>query len=101
MPETTSLDALETTPHAEVFEQRQPRTVRLELDEGQRIPEHTHPEKDVVFYVVSGHLELTLDDETHELLSGDLIRFSGEREVSPYAVEASTALVVFAPRIDE
>lgn len=101
MVELSSLDSLEATPHAEVFEQRQPRTVRLELDEEQRIPGHTHPGKDIVLYVVSGHLELTLDDETYDLRSGDLIRFSGEREISPYAAEASTALVVFAPSIEE
>lgn len=101
MPETSSLEVLEETPHAEVFDERQPRTVRLELDADQRIPRHTHRGKDVVLHLLSGHLELTLDDETYELRPDDLVRFSGEREVSPYAVEASTAVVVFAPAVDE
>lgn len=101
MPETASLDELEATPHAEVFDQRQPRTVRLQLAADQRVPAHTHPGKNIVIHLLSGHLELTLDEETYELIPGELIRFSGDREVSPYAVEPSTALVVFAPAADE
>jgi len=42
---------------------------------------------------------MTLDDETYALDAGDLIRFSGDREVSPHAVESSTAVVVFAPEV--
>jgi len=42
-------------------------------------------------------VELTLDGGTYGRDAGDLIRFSGERELSPYAVEPSTAVVVFAP----
>lgn len=98
MAEITNLGDPEGTPHAEVFEQRRPRTVRLRLEAGQRVPAHTHPGMDVVLHLVSGRLELALDDERHELGPDDLVRFSGDREVSPRAVEASTAVVVFAPR---
>jgi quercetin dioxygenase-like cupin family protein len=97
MPERTTLADLDDRPHAEVFETRRPRTVRLELDDGERVPRHTHEGTDVVLHVLTGHLELTLDDETYALDAGELIRFSGDREVSPYAVEQSTAVVVFAP----
>jgi len=98
MIEQTNLADLEETPHAEVFEERQPRTVRLRLEADQRIPSHTHPDTNVVLHLVSGRLELSLDDEDYELGPGDLIRFSGDREVSPHAVEPSTAVVVFAPQ---
>jgi mannose-6-phosphate isomerase-like protein (cupin superfamily) len=100
MPETATLDGLEQTPHAEVFDQRRPRTGRLELDAEQRIPSHPHPGKDIVLRLLSGRLELSLDDEAHDLHPNELIRFSGEREVSPYAVEQSTALLVFALSTD-
>lgn len=97
VPEITTLDDLEDAPHAEVFDEHRPRTVRLELDADQRVPRHTHPGMDVVLHVLSGELELTLDDEVHDLESGQLVRFSGDREVSPYAPEPCTAVVVFAP----
>jgi hypothetical protein len=42
-------------------------------------------------------VELSLDGEVYDLDAGDPIRFSGDREVSPHAVEPSTAVVVFAP----
>jgi len=100
MIEQATLADLEETPHAEVFEQRQPRTVRLQLEADQRVPPHTHPGTNVVLHLVLGRLELSLDDEDYELGPGDLIRFSGGREVSPYAVEPSTAVVVFAPQPD-
>lgn len=97
MPERTTLSDLDDTPHAEVFETRRPRTVRLELDADERVPRHTHEGTNVVLHLLSGRLELTLDDETYDLTAGEVIRFSGDREVSPYAVEPSTAVVVFAP----
>jgi quercetin dioxygenase-like cupin family protein len=99
MPERTTLADLDDHPHAEVFEQRRPRTVRLELDADERVPRHTHGGTNVVLHLLTGRLELTLDDETYSLDAGELIRFSGDREVSPYAVEASTAVVVFAPAV--
>lgn len=97
MPERTTLADLNGRPHAEVFETRRPRTVRLQLDADERVPRHTHEGTNVVLHLLAGRLELTLDDETHALEAGELIRFSGDREVSPYAVEPSTAIVVFAP----
>jgi quercetin dioxygenase-like cupin family protein len=97
VPERTTLSDLDDTPHAEVFETRRPRTVRLELDADERVPRHTHEGTNVVLHLLSGRLELTLDDETYDLTAGEVIRFSGDREVSPYAVEPSTAVVVFAP----
>lgn len=97
MAEITSLDDLTGTPHAEVFSDH-PRTVRLSLDAGESVPEHRHPDTDVLIHVLSGVVDLGLDDETHRLESGDLIRFDGDRTVAPHAVEDATAVVVFAPR---
>lgn len=97
MPEITTLDELTKSPHAEVFEKRRPRTVRLTLDAGEGVPAHSHPGTDIVLHLLSGRLELSLDDETHEVESGQLVRFSGERQVSPHALEPSTAVIVLAP----
>lgn len=97
MPELTSLDELTETPHAEMFADRRPRTVRLQLDADERVPPHTHPGTNVVLHLLSGHLELTLDDEIYDVRPGQLVRFGGDREISPHAREASTAVVVFAP----
>jgi quercetin dioxygenase-like cupin family protein len=96
--EVTALEELTDTPHAEVFENRDPRTVRLQLAEGESVPPHTHPGTDVVLHLLSGRLELSFDGETHEVVAGELVQFSGDREVSPRAVEPATAVLVFAPR---
>lgn len=97
-PEVTTIDELEEAPHAEVFETRRPRVVRLQLDPGESVPPHTHPESDVVIHVVEGEMELSLDGESYDLEAGQTIRFSGLREVSPEAKTEAIALVVFAPR---
>ena len=97
MPEITTLSDLEKTPHAEVFDHGSPRTIRLQLEAGQQMPPHQHPDTMVVLHVLAGEIELWLDDDIYSLVAGDLIRFSGERSISPYAVEDSTAVVVFAP----
>ncbi|MGB9965852.1 cupin domain-containing protein [Halobacterium hubeiense] len=96
--ELADVDALTETPHAEVFETRNPRTVRLALDEGEAVPAHQHPDSMVVLYVRSGALELTLGDDTHHLESGDAVRFDGAQDVSPRAASDAEALAVFAPK---
>lgn len=100
MAEVRSLANLETEPHAEVFERPRPRTVRLQLEADQRIPPHQHPETDIVLYLVAGRIELTLDTDEFELEAGDIIQFSGDQSVSPYALDTSMALLVFAPQPD-
>jgi len=95
--EVTNLDDLDTTPHAEVFEGGEPRTVRLHLAAGEGVPAHRHPDATVVLYVVSGELELALDGDVYDIGEGDAVRFDGELAVSPTAVEGSVALVVLAP----
>ncbi|SDN10389.1 Cupin domain-containing protein [Halogranum gelatinilyticum] len=100
MAELVALDDLTETPHAEVFD-GDPRTVRLKLAAGEGVATHRHPGTTVLFHVVSGALTLTLDDETYDLDAGDIVRFDGEREVSPEAVDDSVAVVVFVPNSDD
>jgi len=101
MPELTALSTLSEAPHAEVFDRREPRTVRLQLAAGESVPPHTHPGTDIVLHLLSGELEVTLDGETHHVEPGELVQFSGDREVSPHAVADSTAVIVFAPSVDD
>lgn len=96
MVERVALADLEGTPHAEVFAD-QPRTVRLALAADERIPAHSHPDRHVLIHVVAGRLSVTIEEETYELGAGELLRFEGDREVAPTALEDSTALVVLVP----
>ncbi|WP_336037456.1 cupin domain-containing protein [Halobacterium yunchengense] len=96
--EVTAVDALDETPHAEVFDVRDPRTVRLSLAAGDSVPRHQHPDSMVVLYVLDGELELTLGDDQYDLAAGDAVRFDGAQDVSPHAVADARALVVFAPK---
>jgi len=98
--ETAALDDLTERPHEVVFEGTEPRVVRLALDEGEEVPAHRHPEREVVVYLVSGRLDVRVDGESNVLESGDLVRFDGRDEVSPRAEADSTALLVLAPRSD-
>lgn len=97
MVERTSIDELTEAPHAEVFEEPSPRTVRLHLEAGETVPRHSHPGTDVVCYVVDGTLEIEVDGEPITAAAGDVVRFSGDREVSPEALEDARAILVFAP----
>jgi quercetin dioxygenase-like cupin family protein len=97
MVEITTLDELTGRPHAEVFDEHAPRAIRLDLAAGESLPEHTHPGSNVVLHVLEGELTLRLDGEPHDLSAGDVARFSGDREISPRAVERATAVLVFAP----
>ncbi|ELZ22663.1 cupin 2 barrel domain-containing protein [Halosimplex carlsbadense 2-9-1] len=75
-----------------------PKTVRLALDAGDRVPPHRHPDTEIVCYVVDGEVEMTLGDETVDLAAGDAARFSGDQDISPKAREDSVALLVLAER---
>lgn len=97
MAELTRLDELTETPHAEVFADRNPRTVRLQLDEGDAVPAHSHPRTTIVCHVMTGELALALDGDVIEASAGDVVRFSGNRQISPRARSPTTALLVFVP----
>ncbi|TMT86793.1 cupin domain-containing protein [Haloterrigena sp. H1] len=100
MPEITSVDSLESTPHAEVFDTDAPRTVRLQLEADERMPKHRHPESNVVLYVLEGTLALTLGDDSYDLEAGDVVRFDGDQDISPHARTECASLLVFAPKTD-
>lgn len=95
-PERVVLSELDTEPHARPFGSDEPHTVRLSLDAGQSVAEHSHPGRTIVCYVVDGVLDLSLDGETHRVSAGDLVRFDGDQDISPTAVEDTTALLVLA-----
>lgn len=100
MPDHASLDELTATPHARPLEAGEPAVIRLALDEGEAVDPHTHPERNIVLYVRSGRIELTLGEDSHTLDAGDVIRFDGRTEVSPRAVRDSEALIVLAERTE-
>lgn len=97
MPTITTLDDLTTTPHAEVFGDQDPRTVRLRLDPDESVPPHRHPDTTVILHVVDGAIALTVGEATYDLTAGDVARIDGDRPISPRAKRESTALVVLAP----
>ncbi|MGQ4556109.1 cupin domain-containing protein [Halobellus sp. GM3] len=94
------LPSLDGAPHANVFPESEPKTVRLTLEADERVDPHTHPGRDIVLYLISGALDLELDGEPHALAAGDVVRFDGEREISPVARKASTVLLVLAQRAE-
>jgi quercetin dioxygenase-like cupin family protein len=87
---------IEATPHAQLFPESEPKTVRLSLEAGERVEPHRHPGREIVFYLIDGVVELQVGGDTHEMREGDVARFRGDRDISPAAREASTALIVLA-----
>lgn len=90
--EHVRLDDLEGRPGARALDGT-PVVIRLALDAGESVPPHDHPGTTVVLHVVEGVLDVRLDGASHEVAAGELVRFPGEREVSPLAVEDAVALV--------
>ena len=95
--ERVALADLDADGRSVLFE-GEPKTVRLTLAEGDRIPPHRHPDRDIVCHVTSGRIELTLGDETVILAAGEGARFDGDQDISPAALEDSAALLVLAER---
>ena len=97
--EKVTLDELEGEPHAHLFDE-EPQTIRLTLAEGERVPPHQHPDRRIVLHLLEGALSVRLGDDEHEVRAGEVVRFDGNQDVSPEALEDSVALLVLALRAD-
>lgn len=100
MAPVKSIEDCEGVPHANVFPTEEPKTIRLSLDEGESVGAHSHPERQVILYLISGEIDLQLDGESHIVQSGDVVQFDGTREVAPAAKTDSNALIVLAKKND-
>ncbi|TYL36465.1 cupin [Natronococcus pandeyae] len=98
--ERATLEELEGSSRVQVFD-GEPRTIKLALDAGERIPPHQHPDRQIVLHLLEGRLRLTVGDDDHEVEAGELVRFDGDQEISPEALEESTAVLVLAKRSEE
>lgn len=92
MVEQATLDSLPDRKKQPLFEAN-PRTVRVRLEAGGEIAEHSHPGKNIVFFVVEGSVALQLDEESFDLSDGEMVRFDGERTIAGVAEEPTTAVV--------
>ena len=66
------------------------------LEQGADLPRHSHPHEQTG-YLVSGEIELTIGDETHQVRPGDSWCIAGNVEHKAMAVEDSVAIEVFCP----
>ncbi|WP_247730761.1 cupin domain-containing protein [Halovivax limisalsi] len=98
--ERVRLDDLEGSPHAHCFEE-EPMTIRLTLEAGESVPAHQHPDRRIVCHLLEGSISMTLGEDEHAIEAGDVVRFDGNQDVSPEALEDSVALLVLAKRTDE
>lgn len=95
--ERVTLADLEAAPHARVFD-GEPQTIRLALEEGETIAPHRHPDRQIVLHLLEGRLAVTVGDDEYEVNAGELVRFDGNQDISPTALEDSTAVLVLSPR---
>jgi|AntDeeMinimDraft_6_1070357.scaffolds.fasta_scaffold23182_2 quercetin dioxygenase-like cupin family protein len=93
--ERANVDVADEDGRAALFE-GEPRTVHLSLSAEDRVPAHDHRDREILFHVLDGEIALDLDEETHDLAAGDLLRFDGDSQISPKAVTDARALVVLA-----
>ncbi len=74
--------------------------VEFHLLKAQTVPTHSHPNEQVG-YVVSGKLELKIEDEVRTLESGDSYNIPEGVEHSSVALEESIVLDYFTPLREE
>lgn len=91
-----SIDELDGAPLANVFPADEPKTIRLTLTEEERVEPHSHPDRQIILYLISGELELGLDENSHRVQAGNVVHFDGEHDISLSANTDSTGLLVLA-----
>ena len=68
--------------------------VHLHLKEGDTIPPHNHPGRQIFFTVVEGQVEVYLnEEETYPLEPKKVLEFDGEARISVKALRESDAFV--------
>jgi len=70
--------------------------VRFDLQKGSQLPSHHHVYEQTG-YLVSGHIRLTIADQTVEALAGDSWCIPPDAPHEAVALEDSVALEVFSP----
>lgn len=63
---------------------------------GHLLPRHAHPQEQTG-YLVSGHIALTIGDETHDVTPGDSWCIAGGVEHGAQVLQDSVAVEVFSP----
>ena len=66
------------------------------LEKGANLPKHSHPHEQTG-YLVSGQMELTIGDVTHQVLPGGSWCIAGDVEHYAKVTEDSVAIEVFSP----
>ncbi len=66
------------------------------LEKGASLPSHNHPHEQTG-YLVSGHIDLTIGQETHEVEPGDSWCIPGNIDHSAAAHKDSVVVEVFSP----
>ena len=70
------------TEHGQVVNNQDIMVVHLHLKEGETIPAHNHPGRQIFFTVVEGEVEVYLDEkETYPLAPKKVLEFDGEARI--------------------
>lgn len=93
---TAHLHDMDALPFEHLFDGAEPRTSLLQLAASERVPEHRHPGRTILFYVIEGEITLRVGEETASLCTGDIAQFDGDQDISPAAKTDSQALVILA-----
>lgn len=70
------------------------RCLLFQLEAGEGVPAHRHPQAQVVVAVLSGELHLTAGEDTRALCGGEVITHDGNRPIALEAVQPGTRVLV-------
>lgn len=86
-----------------IFDGENYKVVKIVMPNGKEIPRHNHEKNTIIFSVLKGKMKLVLSDntneETHVLVPGDILRFSGDNYISGAALEDSEMNVTIVKNI--
>jgi quercetin dioxygenase-like cupin family protein len=71
-----------------------------ELDAGSRMPEHRHPQEQLV-HILEGRMRLIVDGTPHELSAGDSFYLAGNVPHGVETIENTRVLDTFSPPREE
>lgn len=77
-----------------IFKNDNYKVVKKRGNRGEVIPNHNHPDEEIVFSIIKGRVKVILNDnEEYNLKIGDVLNFNGENIMSVNYMENSEIII--------
>ena len=80
--------------NGKLYEQKDVQIIHKTVSAGDGIPPHSHPDCWVLFIPVQGNFSVEINEDSYEVIPGQILEFDGNATMSAHCEQHSQAMVV-------